>query len=124
MRAAVCRRRRVLANGRREPPPSGRLLRGIAATPSRDAALSHSRERCPQRWRVLGGCPVRRGSLTCRWSLGRWSHIGGWCQLGVELVVSFGEVGFDVDRELREAAVALDFAEAGLGFEHSGGGPA
>src|ERR1700758_4680922 len=53
-----------------------------------------------------------------------WSHIGGLCQLGVELVAAFDEVGFDVHGELSEPAVALDFAEAALGFEHPRGGPA
>jgi hypothetical protein len=32
-------------------------------------------------------------------------------------------VVFDLDCEVGEAAVALDFPEAGLGFEHPGGGP-
>ena len=34
------------------------------------------------------------------------------------------EVAFDRDGEAGEAAVALDFPESGLGFEHPGGGPA
>lgn len=53
-----------------------------------------------------------------------WSQICWLCQLGVELVAAFDEVGFDVDGELGEAAVALDLAEAGLGLEHACGGPA
>src|ERR1700733_13136972 len=53
-----------------------------------------------------------------------WSHIDGWCQLGLEFVAAVDEVGFDVDREVREASGALDFAEASIVFEHAGGGPA
>lgn len=34
-----------------------------------------------------------------------------------------GEVVLDRDGDVREFAVALDFAEAGFGFEHPGGCP-
>src|ERR1700760_271566 len=59
------------------------------------------------------GLPRPSWKSGLRRSLRGWSQIGGWCQLGVELVASFDEVGFDVDGELGEAAVALDFAESG-----------
>ena len=39
----------------------------------------------------------------------------------MELVATFDEVGFDVDGELREAALALDLAKSGLRFERPGG---
>ena len=43
---------------------------------------------------------------------------------GVESVVAIDEVGFDVDGELGESVVVLDFAKAAFGVEHPGGGPA
>jgi hypothetical protein len=42
-----------------------------------------------------------------------WLHIEGAGELGVEQIAASDEVGFDVDGELGEATVALNFAKTG-----------
>jgi hypothetical protein len=68
------------------------------------------------------GCPDRRGTLVTAVPLS-WLHSEGGCEFLVGSDAAAGEVVFDRDGEVGEAAVALDFAESGLGFEHPGGGP-
>ena len=93
------------------------------------AALAHNL----LRWTQLiglpdstGGCPTRRGTLVTAVPLS-WLH--SECRgvlLGSRVddtLMATGEVAFDRYREAGEAAVALDLAESGLGFEHPGGGP-
>ena len=41
----------------------------------------------------------------------------------LKLTLQSKEVVFDRGRDVREAAIAGDFAEPGFGFEHPGGGP-
>src|SRR5438270_9684937 len=52
-----------------------------------------------------------------------WLHSEGGGELLHRDVASAVEVVLDRDGEVREPAVALDFPEAALGFDHPGGGP-
>ena len=70
-----------------------------------------------------GDCPVSRGTLVTAVP-SSWLHSESGRELLHGGVAAACEVVFDRDGEVREPAVALDFAKARLGFEHAGGGPA